>query len=274
VPLTLNPALENLAYYAYVLSYRAIGLVFVLPLTMIGGRLLWRSRPWHAAAVLYLIAVWPLIYAPFDFTSSRYMLPSLFFVLCLACIGGSALLGGLHNFRARVLLSRYAAVAIAIVGLSFAVGSAGVLASWPETVAESDEGLAAEFRPALREAGEGSLVVSAVTRALRQDAPGLVYFDLIDATLERGLKDPDVTGMREAIDAHLAEAKEVYYLHSHWEQGSDFTGTGEEGYNLYWDAVVHHYNVEPVLAGERKRLTGEFWTLYELHPRNAGALNP
>ena len=110
-------------------------------------------------------------------------------------------------------------------------------------------------------------MVSAVTRALRQDAPGLVYFDLIDATLELGLRDPDVEGMLGVIDAHLASGRDVYYLYSHWEQGSDFTGTGEERYDLYWQAVTQHYSVETRLEGSRHRLTGETWALYQLKPR-------
>ena len=267
-PVTLGPAPENLVYYLYVLSFRAAGLLFIVPLALVGAASLWRSKPRHTAAILYVIAIWPVLYAPFDFTSSRYMLPPMFLMLCLAAIGGASLLSRTKAREGEAHWPvRYAMLATLIIGMIFTAGSALVVANWSETSARSDEGLAQEFRPALDDLPAGSLMVSAVARAFHHTTPELGYFDLIDSTLMTGSSASGVDGMMSAISEQLSEGGRVFYLHSHWEQGQDFHGDGQGQFVKYWEAVTGQFEVIAIKESAEQRFTGQRWTLYEVTVR-------
>jgi len=267
-PITLGPAPENLVYYLYVSGFRAAGLLFLVPLALVGAVSLWRAKPRHTMAILYVIAIWPVLYAPFDFTSSRYMLPPMFLLLCLAAIGGASLLSRAQAPASRVRWpARYAGLAIVVLGLWFTAGSVLLVANWAETSARSDEGLAREFRPDLDDLPEGSLLVGAVSRAFHHTSPELDYFDLIDSTLTTGSSASGVDGMMSAIAEQLSEGGRVLYLHSHWEQGQDFHGDGQGQFVLYWEAITDHFDVTSVMESAGKRFTGETWTLYEVTAR-------
>ncbi len=271
-PFTFEPFLENLTYYAYSLSFGAIGLVLVVPAAVVGARHLWRSKRHHVVAIMYLIAVWPLSYAPFDFTSFRYILPALFLMFFLAAIGFSTLLTQLdRRIPSKRWLSRYAALSLVLLGAFFTAGSVKMLIDWPQTVRESDHGLATEFHPAVRAMDGGSLLVSAVSRPLRQSASHLQFYDLVDSTLAHGSSEDGAGAMAAAMEHTLVNGGRVYYLYSHWEQGEDFRGTGEERYDLYWRRVIESYSVTPLQESESERLTGERWTLYEVSAKRAAS---
>jgi len=267
-PVTFEPFPENLAYYAYSLSYGAVGLLFVVPAAIIGARHMWRAKRNHVVAIVYLIAVWPLSYAPFDFTSFRYILPALFLMFFLAAVGFSTLLAQANDgMPGRRWLARYTALSLILLAAVFSIGSAQLIIDWPQTVRESDEGLASEFRPSVRAIQDGSLLVSAVSRPFRDSAPHLQFYDLIDSTLGTGSSQEGADAMAAAMEHTLATGGKVYYLHSHWEQGQDFRGTGEERYDLYWQRVVETFTVTQLQESASERLTGERWTLYEVAPR-------
>jgi hypothetical protein len=162
-------------------------------------------------------------------------------------------------------------LALIVLALSFTGGSVSVVTNWSETSIQSDEGLAREFRPVLDGLPEGSLLVSAVSRAFHHTSPELGYFDLIDSTLTTGSSEAGVDGMMSGIAEQLSEGGRVLYLHSHWEQGQDFHGDGQGEFVLYWEAVTGRFDVTPVMESVGERFTGERWTLYEVTARPSQA---
>jgi hypothetical protein len=238
------------------------------PFALLGVRRVWREKPYNVLAIGYLLALWPLLYAPFDFTSDRYMLQSQLLLFCLAAIGVSGVLAGAGAGDARPSwLSRYALLSGAAIVLVLVGGSALLLKNWSQSVAESDEGLAAEFKPAVSELREGSLLVSSVSLVFQDGAPQLDHLDLVSTAMRGGGTENTVDDLLGAIDAHFGEGHRVYYLYSHWEQGSDFTLKGKLGYAKYWDAVTATYETLPLLQGTQVRVTGHTWTLYEVKAR-------
>jgi len=271
-PFTTDRLLINLTAYVYIGAGRAAG-VFMVPFAVIGARRLWRTRPYHLAAMAYVLVVWPLIFAPFDFISDRYMLPSQVLVIGLAAAGLSEVLWRARDGSGSTWTLKFARVAVLLLVVSFSLTSAVAVKSWPDRVAESDEGMGREFKPTLAGLDSGSMLVSAVSLVFQEDAPHLRHYNLVYSAMRGGGTEATVDDMLAAIDAEIADGRRVYYLYSHWEQGSDFTMKGKLGYVRYWDAVTQDYLVETVLVGKTVRVTDHTWTLYELKPKSGAKVD-
>jgi len=85
-PMTLQKFPEHLVIY-YVATFGGIPGVIVAPLAMVGARRWWREQRPLLLALLFVIAVWPLVHALFYWTQTRYMLPSQLCVWVLAAAG-------------------------------------------------------------------------------------------------------------------------------------------------------------------------------------------
>jgi hypothetical protein len=107
-----------------------------------------------------------------------------------------------------------------------------------------------------------------VSLPFQDDAPQLDHYNLVYSAMRGGGAEATVDELLATIDGHLASGERVYYLYSHWEQGSDFTMKGKLGYANYWEAVTASYDTLRIQEGMRVRVTDHTWTLYELRRKN------
>jgi hypothetical protein len=268
VPITLKHFIENLGFYYWQIAYAPLGLIFVIPFAMVGLVRLWRINRIHCLAFCYLIVVWPAAHAPFDFANYRYMLPVLLVVFLLAAVGVSGLLKRTPNVRFSKWKPVLVSWSLAIIALHFAIGTGYVLADWPKRLPQTDEGLAQQFRPAVSEFEPGSLFVSAVARAFRDDTDSIDELDLIDHHLKWGTDESSLRRLTSAIADHLAAGGKVYYLYSHWEGGHDFLGRdGDQHYVRFFEEINREFQLTWLQRSTSERAGINPWILFEVSYR-------
>lgn len=268
-PVTLERFDRNLGYYAQFLVQAPVGVFLLVPPACFGAvRLRRTNRPLLWTIGLILVS-WPLLHAPFYYASLRYMLTPFFFVLVLAAVGWS------HILQSRPLrptgLCRaarlYGAAAFVLFTAYNLLATGYVLHETPRIAAESDAGLARELSPVLADLRPGALVVSAVSRAFRDQEGHVEFLDLIDTSL--AIRDEarrtELTTAR--MEQALGEGRDVYYLYSHWEAGEDFQGDGREGYQRYFDAAAAEFALTEIFRTERGRQGKHPWILFKVERR-------
>jgi hypothetical protein len=259
---------ENLTFYESLLVLGLPGLAFVPVLAVAGtARLLRLNRP-LALAVIFIIVVWPLAYAPFQWHSVRYMLPARFFVWYLAGFGVVELAALTRNLRVgqRASLRAYLAIAMISMGALLVVPTALLLSHWPEVAAQSDEGVFQELRPVVAGYQPGAMLLSTMTRGLRDTNPRLEYVDLIDRWYADDLNPGIGSGtaaLTAQVEAAIAARRPVYYVYSRMEAGSDFSG-GHDGFGLYYDTLRRRFDMTEVYRTERTNLDKHAWVVYSL----------
>lgn len=274
-PLNLDGFVWNAASYYYGTTY-GIFAVFVVPLALMGLAHLWRSNHIYTWVFAYIIVIWPLVHAPFDFATNRYMLPVLLVVFFLVAIGASSLLKGVGTARnPGRLKTAFAIWGLSMLAVQFAVGSSFLLAEWHNRTTLNDAGLAREFSPAVKEMEADSLVVTAVARAFWDTNSSISYVDLIDHHLAWGTDDDSLFLLTSAIEGKLAEGDRVYYLFSHWEAGHDFLGyDGKQNYDRFYDAINSQFSLTQIQHSIGLRVGLNPWILYEVGTRHSIAHSP
>lgn len=266
VPVTLRTFIHNFATYQSKLVYGSVGSFCVVPLAFAGARRLHRLNSPLLIAGLAIIIVWPLAHAPLSFASARYMLPPLFFVFLLVTLGPAEVLSFAskigNKWRPPVLA--YLVLAVGLLGFIFLVGTGLIIGNWHNRAAESDEGLFREFRPVVRNLGQRSLVISAVSRGFTGSEGGIEFVDLIDLWLDHGRRPDGLPGLISLVEDYLAEGRQAYYLYSRFESGIDFQGGGRDHYDDYFEAINDKYQLTPVFRSSAKSLGEENWILYRI----------
>jgi hypothetical protein len=145
--------------------------------------------------------------------------------------------------------------------------TAVLLANWDRIAARSGEGMFSDMRPYVARLDGGTMLVSAVNRAVRESNPQLTYVDLIDFNLDHGNGDAAKATLAAQVAQHIASGREVYYLYTHWEDGLDFEGDGRRGFIAYYEAVRDNFDLKLIERGERSDWRPHQWTLYRVMPR-------
>lgn len=265
VALTIERLPRNLIIYLSTISYPLVGPVYLLPLALLGLLHLWKQNRFYFFLFSYLILMWPLVHAMFYFATLRYMLPPITLIFVLSAMGISFVW---QNFRSRRLLARwiplFAACSIFLLFTQFVVGAAILLSGWNDFAAESDEGLAREFRPVVARLDEDSVLVSAVTRAFESTAPAITYVDLIDHQRILGTDDASIEILTSTVGRHLEGGSEVYYLYTHWEAGDDFLGGGKQAFRRFSEGLERNFALSPIMRSSVDRLDRHPWILYSV----------
>ena len=268
-PPTLDAFIPNLIFYYAVLLNGLAGPLLVLPLAVLGVIKLWRGQRSLAAAICYLILVWPAVFAQFYFVDTRYMLPPLFLVFVLVATGASVIwsapVPAAFVERARRVYAPAAAAGFLLVFM--AAYSATIIGGWDHRAAESDPALARELQPRLTQLDDGALLVSAMLRGLEPEQVRRAGLDLIDHHRAYGSGAEGVEALTATIDRALADNREVYYLFSRYEAGDDMVGDGRQGFGAYFDAVEARFGVNEVFRTSQPSLGKTHWVLYQLDSR-------
>jgi hypothetical protein len=240
------------------------GLLFIVPFAFIGLVHFWCSNRLYFYVLTYVIAIWPLAHAPFDFANYRYILPPLLLVFLLAAVGASSLLRGLRQSGSK-WRAGFVYWCLAVIVLAFMIGSGSVLNDSPNRVAETDQGIAREFQPAVEAFEDQSLLVSAVTGPFRAVYQNISYLELVDHHKTWGTDEESLTVLTDTIRKALAAGHPVYYLYSHWEAGHDFLGNhGKENYARFFEAINGEFALVFMQQSEGKRAGLHPWTLYRV----------
>jgi hypothetical protein len=109
------------------------------------------------------------------------------------------------------------------------------------------------------------LLVSAMSRGFRDLKKPPLMLDLIDLSLTAGDSEKgSVLAVAEVHDA-FAQDKPVYYLSSHFEQGSDFQGgEGRDAFGRYFERFNDEFELTPVYVSEAYRTKEHLWILYRV----------
>jgi hypothetical protein len=201
----------------------------------------------------YLVVVWPIVHAPFEFGEERYMLPPLFFTLLLAAHGPGELwrIAQSRPMRGR-MIDRGAAIALpAMVAVIFAVLVADRLANWPDHYGVSDESALRELRPVVAALDEDALIVTAMARGF-DDHESERYIDLIDHRIDLADANSSVAELIGEIDRAIVEGRPAYYLYSRFEEDGDHVGLGEPGLDIYFAGVADTFDTSEVYRAEQQ----------------------
>lgn len=245
-PFTLHGyAARTLYYEAFVFSDLAVWLV--LPLAVVGARHLWRRNATVTMVAVYMTVAWPMAHATVHFFEDRYMLPAVFFGFLLAAHGASEILR--RTSGRRVLQALCVLVLAGFFGYQLGF-DAYLLNGWPARASVGDEAIYRELRPRLAELPDGSLVITAHSRGVRDSDPRLHYLDLIDQSLPSGINGKNVEAMLESIRQAQSEGRDVYYLYSDFEADKLSIGLPGPTYDTYFDAVARDFELTDIFRAK------------------------
>jgi hypothetical protein len=181
-------------------------------------------------------------------------------------LGAARLLAGFDARAriARIIGQSYGALVVGLLLIVMTVLSLVVVKDWPTASAESDEGMSRETRPVVANLPQDSLLVSAVTRGVRDSNSSVEYLDLIDYGLREGDSAASLARFTSKVEQAMSEGRAVYYLYSQWEAGYDFEGGSRGRYRSYFDAAQQRFSTAEVFQTSRSRLSQTPWILYEL----------
>jgi hypothetical protein len=265
-PMTLQKFPEHLVIY-YVATFGGIPGVIVAPLAMVGARRWWREQRPLLLALLFVIAVWPLVHALFYWTQTRYMLPSQLCVWVLAAAGAAHLWRGVCERTLSRPVKLAFAPALAVLALLTVVPSLLLLSGWDRIAARSEAGMLQDLRPFMARMDDGAMVITVLARGLREANPHLAYVDLIDFNLDHGNGAEAKAALAAKVSQRLAAGDDVFYLYTHWEDGQDFEGDGRRGFIAYYEAVRDNFNLQLIERQEISDWRPHPWTLYRVTAR-------
>jgi hypothetical protein len=272
--ITLERFTENVLFYELHLVFGPLGILFMVPFAVLGASRLSRDNRPLLLAGAWIIIVWPIVHAPFYFHTDRYMLPPLFFIYMLFALGASSALTRLRLMRGlpRYLTASYLLTAFAVLGIMFSLVASTFLSNWKTYSNESDEGQGRESRPVIASLATKSLIVSSVSRAIKDANHQVDYLDLIDYSLESGF-GPDATAALNCLVARAVdEGRRVYYFYSHLESPSSKADNPSRHYDRYWRAVQSQFVTEEVFHTSAVRTDLSNWVLYEIRADPGAAL--
>ncbi len=261
-----DDCLDNLTWYwGYLVPW--IGAPFLVPLAALGVLRLWKDNRPLTLALGSLLIIWPVVHSPFLFVSGRYMLPSMLALFFFCSVGFSGLMADREGQRAGVLwkpVRAWAVVSLAVLASLF-VFAAGIIASdWKRMAAESDAGLAGEFRPILEQLPAGTLVVTSVSRAFVQEDFPLQYVDLFDQSVAYLNRDEGVAATVAAVQAKLGQGDQVYYLYSHMDTDMRNIGGIWDYFGRYYQGLDAEFEMTEVFRAVHERGGIEPWILYRI----------
>jgi hypothetical protein len=167
-----------------------------------------------------------------------------------------------HSFRF------YAALSIIMLSLMSGYLAGLILHEWPGAVTRSDSGMIAATKTYLSGISGDYVLVSAMTRGFVDLRKPPQMLDLIDLTLASGNAREGSEIAANRVRSALLQQRSVYYLSSHFEQGSDFQGGGgRDEFGLYFRRLNDEFDLAPVYVSDVYRTGDHLWILYRVQER-------